>query len=72
MVYIEGMADPAQMWQILEEKYNPRTQTTQFQIIRQYMKVKMGEGGNMEKQLQTVQTLKRKCEEQGEEISDNV
>ena len=72
MVYIEGKTDPAQMWQILEEKYNPRTQTTLFQIIRQFMNVKMGEGDNMEKHLQTVQTLKQKCEEQGEEISDNV
>src|SRR5438045_1826219 len=72
MVYIEGLTDPAKMWQILEEKYNPRTQTTLFQIIRQFMNVKMGEGDNMEKHLQNVQTLKRKCEEQGEEISDNV
>src|SRR5947207_873147 len=72
MVYIEGMNDPAEMWRTLEEKYNPRTQTTLFQIIRQFMNVKMGEGDNMEKHLQNVQTLKRKCEEQGEEISDNV
>src|SRR2546423_96859 len=72
MVYIEGLTDAAKMWQILEEKYNPRTQTTLFQIIRQFMTIKMGEGDNMEKHLQNVQTLKRKCEEQGEEISDNV
>ena len=72
MVYIEGMTDPAEMWRVLEQKYNPRTQTTLFQIIRQFMNVKMGEGDNMEKHLQTVQTLKRKCEEQGEVISDNV
>ena len=36
------------------------------------MNVKMGEGDNMEKHLQTVQSLKRKCEEQGEAISENV
>jgi hypothetical protein len=72
MVYIKGMTDPAEMWRVLEEKYNPRTQTTLFQIIRQFMNIKMGEGDNMEKHLQNVQTLKRKCEEQGEEISDNV
>lgn len=72
MVYIEGMNDPAEMWQTLEEKYNPRTQTTLFQTIRQFMNVKMGEGDNMEKHLQIVQSLKRKCEEQGEKISDNV
>ena len=72
MVYIEGMTDPAEMWQVLEEKYNPKTQTTLFQIIRQFMNVKMGEGDNMEKHLQNVQTLKRKCEEQGEEISNNI
>src|SRR5208282_2612089 len=72
MVYIEGMTDPAEMWQVLEEKCNPKTQTTLFQIIRQFMNVKMGEGDNMEKHLQNVQTLKRKCEEQGEEISNNI
>ena len=72
MVYIEGMRDPAEMWQTLEEKYNPRTQTTLFQTIRQFMNVKMGEGDNMEKHLQTVQSLKRKYEGQGEAISDNV
>jgi hypothetical protein len=72
MVYIEGMTDPAVMWQTLEEKYNPKTQTTLFQIIRQFMNVKMSEGDNMEKHLQNVQSLKRKCEEQGERISDNV
>jgi hypothetical protein len=72
MVYIKGMTDPAEMWRVLEEKYNPRTQTRLFQIIRQFMNIKMGEGDNMEKHLQNVQTLKRKCEEQGEEISDNV
>src|SRR6266496_1014441 len=72
MVYIEGMTDPAEMWRVLEQKYNPRTQTTLFQIIRQFMNVKMGEGDNMEKHLQIVQSLKRKCEEQGEVISDNV
>jgi hypothetical protein len=72
MVYIEGMIDPAVMWQTLEEKYNPKTQTTLFQIIRQFMNIKMSEGDNMEKHLQVVQSLKRKCEEQGEQISDNV
>src|SRR5271169_1936915 len=72
MVYIEGMTDPAMMWQTLEEKYNPKTQTTLFQISRQFMNVKMSEGDNMEKHLQNVQSLKRKCEEQGERISDNV
>src|SRR5271170_2729018 len=59
MVYIEGMTDPAEMWQVLEEKYNPKTQTTLFQIIRQFMNVKMGEGDNMEKHLQNVQTARR-------------
>src|SRR5437016_6950396 len=43
-----------------------------FQIICQFMNVKMGEGDNMEKHLQIIQSLKRKCEEQGEVILDNV
>ncbi len=72
MTYIEGMTDPAVMWTTLEDRYNPKTKTTLFQTIREFMNVKMGEGDDMEKHLQRVQHLKRKCEEQGEEISDNV
>jgi len=72
MVYIEGMKDPAGMWKALEDKYNPKTQTTLFQTIREFMNAKMSEGDDMEKHLQRVQRLKRQCEEQGEEISDNV
>ena len=72
MTYIEGKDDPAAMWKVLEERYNPKTQTTLFQTIREFMNLKMNEGDDMEKHLQKVQHLKRKCEEQGEEISDNV
>lgn len=63
MVYIEDMIDSVEMWRVLEQKYNPRTQTTLFQIIYQFMNIKMREGDNMEKYLQIVQILKRKCEE---------
>jgi hypothetical protein len=28
MTYIEGVSDPSEMWQILEERYNPKTKTT--------------------------------------------
>lgn len=72
MIYIEGMADPAEMWKVLEDRYNPKTQTTLFQTIRNFMNIKMDEGDDMEKHLQQIQHLKRICEEQGEEISDNV
>ena len=72
MTYIEGMTDPAVMWNTLADRYNPKTKTTLFQTIREFMNVKMSEGDDMEKHLQRVQHLKRKCEEQGEEISDNV
>jgi hypothetical protein len=34
--------------------------------------LKMNEGDDMEKHLQRVQHLKRKCEEQGEQISGNI
>ena len=63
MMYIEGMNDSAEMWRTLKEKYNSRTQTTLFQIIRQFMNIKMNGGDNMKKHLQIVQSLKRKCEE---------
>jgi len=72
MVYIEGLDDPVEMWKTLEDKYNPKTQTTLFQTIREFFNVQMLDGGDMEKHLQRVQLLKRQCEEQGEPISKNV
>src|SRR5213076_2894168 len=43
MIYIEGMDTPAEMWTALSDRYNPKTQTTLLQIIREFMTVKMGD-----------------------------
>jgi hypothetical protein len=41
MTYIEGVKDPAEMWRILEERYNPKTQTTLLQMLRDFMTATM-------------------------------
>jgi hypothetical protein len=61
MTYIEGVNDPMRMWQILEERYNPKTQTTLLQTLREFMTT-MESGVNMEQHLQRVQRLKRQVE----------
>jgi hypothetical protein len=60
------------MWQILEQQYNPKTQTTLLQTIREFMTATMEYGVNMEQHLQQVQRLKRQVEEQGEKVSDTM
>jgi uncharacterized protein YeeX (DUF496 family) len=60
------------MWRILEERYNPKTQMTLLQTLREFMTATMESGVNMEQHLQRVQRLKRQVEEQGEKISDTV
>ena len=73
MVYVEGIDSPAEMWQILSERFNPITKTTLLQVIKEFMTVKMDEAvDTMEGHLQRVQRLKRRVEEQGERISENV
>ena len=73
MVYVEGIDDPAEMWRILSERFNPITKTTLLQVIKQFMAVKMDEEvDTMEAHLQKVQRLKRRVEEQGETISENI
>jgi hypothetical protein len=73
MVYVEGIDSPTEMWQILSERFNPITKTTLLQVIKEFMTVKMDEAvDTMEAHLQRVQRLKRRVEEQGEKISENV
>jgi hypothetical protein len=71
MTYIEGIDNPVDMWTTLADIYNPKTQTTLLQTVREFMTVKM-EDGDMEKHLQRVKRLKRQVEEQGEKVSDTV
>jgi hypothetical protein len=72
MTYIDGMDDPAMMWAMLAERYNPKSQTTLLQLVRELMTAKKDDSIDMEHHLQRVQCLKRKVEEQGEKISDTI
>ncbi|TMC14556.1 MAG: DDE-type integrase/transposase/recombinase, partial [Chloroflexi bacterium] len=72
MTYIEGMDDPAKMWEELENRYNPKSQATLLQVVREFMLAQKDDSINMEHHLQRVQRLKRQVEEQGEKISDTI
>src|SRR5947207_1733205 len=73
MVYVEGIDNPAEMWRILSERFNPITKTTLLQVIKEFITVSMDETvDTMEIHLQRVQRLKRRVEEQGETISENI
>ena len=73
MVYVEGIDSPAEMWRILSERFNPITKTTLLQVIKEFITVSMDETvDTMEIHLQRVQRLKRRVEEQGETISENI
>lgn len=72
MTYVEGVRDPAEMWKILEERYNPKTRVTLRQLQRQFNTIKMEDNdGDMEKHLQQVERLKLQIEEQGEKVSES-
>src|SRR5204862_2802299 len=72
MTYVEGTKDPAEMWEILEGRYKPKTRVTLRQLQRQFNTIKMtDDDGDMEKHLQKVERLKRQIEEQDERISDS-
>ena len=72
MTYVEGTRDPAEMWNILEGRYKPKSSVTLWQLQRQFNTMKMmDDDGDMEKHLQTIERLKRQIEEQGETISDS-
>src|SRR5579862_2096253 len=72
MTYIEGMDDPAKMWTELEDRYNPKSQATLLQLIREFMMARKEDSIDMEHHLQRIQRLKCQVEEQGEKISDNI
>jgi len=72
MTYIEGIKDPAKMWSTLEGKYNPKTQTTLIQMMKEFMSMKMDESEDVEQHLQKVIALKKRLEEQGEKVSNNI
>ena len=72
MTYVDGTKDPAEMWEILEGRYKPKTRVTLRQLQRQFNTIKtIDDNGDMEKHLQKIERLKRQIEEQGERISDS-
>jgi hypothetical protein len=72
MTYIEGMDNPAEMWRELGDRYNPKSQATLLQVVREFMMARKEDSISMEHHLQRVQRLKRQVEEQGEKISDTI
>ena len=72
MTYIEAESDPAKMWSILEERYNPRSKVTLVQRIRELTTAKMDDAVDIEAHIQHMVLLKRMCEEQGEKLSDTI
>ena len=72
MTYVEDEKNPAEIWGILERKYKPKTRTTLLQAIKEFMNAKMEDGDDVEAHLQRVDRLKRRVEEQGEQVTDTV
>ena len=72
MVYIEGLEEPSDMWMMLERKYNPKSQVMLRQAVRSFTTVRKSDDIMMETHLQHVQRLKRRLEEQGEMVSNNM
>ena len=71
MTYIEGLNNPAEIWKILAEKYDPKPQITLLQVVREFMMSKMNDSSEtMEQHLQKVQRLERRVEEHGEKVSN--
>ena len=70
MTYIEGEKDPAVMWSILEERYNPKSKVTLIQKIRELTTVTLDPGADLEAHVQRMLRLRRIVEEQGEKVSD--
>ena len=58
MTYIDGMDDPAKMWKVLADRYNPKSQATLLQLVREFMTAKKNDSIDMEHHLQRVQRLK--------------
>ena len=54
MTYIDGMDDPAKMWAMLAERYNPKSQTTLLQLVRELMTAKKDDSIDMEHHHQRV------------------
>src|SRR5215470_1713686 len=70
LVYLEGVRDPVKMWKTLEDKFAPKTATTRFQVMKEFMGLKAKDESEVEVHIQRLITLKMRLEEQGEVVSD--
>jgi hypothetical protein len=65
LTYVENVDDPAKAWRILKDKYAPSTNVTKIQSLREYQRIKMAEGEDMEVHIRNYILAKRKIEEHG-------
>src|SRR4030095_14695726 len=72
ITYVEDVDDPAQIWRILKDKYKPTTLVTRAQALKELQSLKMAEGGDMEVHLRDFQMAKRRVEEHGIKLGDDV
>lgn len=59
MTYIEGEMNPAVIWNILKERYNPRSKVTLIQRIRELTTVTLDPGADLEAHVQRMLRLRR-------------
>jgi len=71
MSYVKKAKDsPAEIWSILEKKYNPKTETTALTALMESYSRCATEGEDVEAYIQKLVRLREKLEEQDEPISD--
>src|SRR5215469_6109569 len=70
LVYLEGVRDSVKMWKTLEDKFAPKTATTRFQVMKEFMGLKAKDESEVEVHIQRLITLKMRLEEQGEKVLD--
>src|SRR5579871_5753753 len=72
ITYVEDVDDdPAEIWNILKDRYKPVTQITRTQALRELQDLKLEEGGDMEAHVREFKAVKRRVEEQGLKFEDD-
>ena len=60
ITYVEDVDDnPAQIWNILKDRYKPVTQISRTQALRELQDLKLEEGGDMEAHVRDFRAVKR-------------
>ena len=70
LVYLESIKNPVRMQKTLEDKFLPKTATTRFQVMKEFIELKAKDESEVEVYIQRLTTLKMRPEEQGEKVSD--